>query len=219
MDSPTLANAPRSLSPGESIGATEFYEGARMVESGFEPLEVTARERSIARRERRERLGLSSGEAARRASTPECLPPGSNPGRRGAPADPCEAFGFAQSRETPRRLSTVPRAVVRRERSDCLVQSNGERSEPRDEASGTSGDEQRESPGARAVSDGAQSRRVTPSLAMLVQSWTRQPSRTPLGVRSVPASTRAERAWARETDEVSRPASPPRPVFFPGTVE
>ena len=32
MDSPTLANASRSLSPGESVGATEFYEGARMDE-------------------------------------------------------------------------------------------------------------------------------------------------------------------------------------------
>ena len=101
MDSPTLANAPRSLSPGESIGATEFYEGARMVEPGFEPLEVTARERS-------------------EASTPECLPPGSNPGEsthflslaslapvvRGL-ADPRERSAFAQSRETPRRLSTL----------------------------------------------------------------------------------------------------------------
>ena len=52
---------------------------------------------------------------------------------------------FAQFRETPRRLSTVPRAVVRRERSERLVQSNGERGEPRDEASETSGDERRES--------------------------------------------------------------------------
>ena len=28
--------------PGESIGATEFYEGARVVEPGFEPLEDAA---------------------------------------------------------------------------------------------------------------------------------------------------------------------------------
>jgi hypothetical protein len=50
---------------------------------------ILRREQSRERRESSSKPGFGP---------PECLPPGSNPGRRGAPADPREAFGFAQSR-------------------------------------------------------------------------------------------------------------------------
>ena len=46
VPSPTLANPPDSLSPGESIGATEFYEGARINFPGLHPNEVVTFQKS-----------------------------------------------------------------------------------------------------------------------------------------------------------------------------
>ena len=97
----TLAPSPTALGPGESIGATEFYEGARMVKPGFEPLEVTAWECSIARRDRRERLDCRAAKPRdERAPRNDFLwvqiPAGAE--RRPTLAN---ASGFARSRETP----------------------------------------------------------------------------------------------------------------------